>query len=83
MADDGTTHCGDGVADLMTGFVAYPPSNPPDVGWQIRQGKQYDLGLSPGCNATTLFGIPVDLDVFDPSLFMQVLTRPTHRAPGQ
>jgi virginiamycin B lyase len=35
-------------------------------GWQEQAGTQYDIGASGG---TCLFGIRVDFDVFDPSLF--------------
>jgi hypothetical protein len=61
---DNMKHCGDDIFGLGN-FKPYPPS-----GWQTRSGNQYDYSdPSSGCNGTTLFGIPVDLDFFDPALF--------------
>jgi hypothetical protein len=57
----GRAYCGDGVASL-TPFTAFS-------GWTVRLGKQYDIGTEASCSGALLYGIKVDFDVFDPSLF--------------
>jgi hypothetical protein len=52
-------HCGDGIPSL--GPIKF-------AGWSFLSGKQFDLGIN-GCSSTRLARIPVDFDVFDPSLF--------------
>lgn len=57
----------DTLADLsIDAYSGSPIPWNPYGGWSRRMGKQYDLG-STG-NGTTLFEMPVDLDVFDSSM---------------
>jgi uncharacterized repeat protein (TIGR03803 family) len=73
LSSDGSQHCGDGIAQLNSGFKKYAPA-----GWRKRLGKQYDLGPTKPpkgndpCSGNAEFGISVydvDLDFFDASLF--------------
>jgi hypothetical protein len=58
----GKEYCGDGIPSL-TPFTAFD-------GWSVTLGKQYDIGTQASkCAGTTLSGVQVDFDVFDPSLF--------------
>jgi hypothetical protein len=41
----------------------------PFGGWIAQLGTQYDIGGNEGVAAACLFGVDVDFDVFDPSLF--------------
>jgi peptidoglycan hydrolase-like protein with peptidoglycan-binding domain len=53
-------HCGNGMPSLAFN---------PFAAWTTQAGNQYDIGATPKCNETCLFGVKVDFDVFDPSLF--------------
>lgn len=65
---NGQKECGDGIQGLSP-FKAYSTK-----GWTARSGNQYDLGPSSkdpskDCNGKNIFGVIVDLDYFDPTLF--------------
>jgi uncharacterized repeat protein (TIGR03803 family) len=57
--------CGDSIVGLVP-FTPYPKS----FGWQQRRGNQYRYeDTASGCGEILVFGIPVDEDFFDPTLF--------------
>jgi uncharacterized repeat protein (TIGR03803 family) len=56
-----TLHAGNGLPNL-TPFKAFGP-------WTQRLGTQYDISAGDGKAAACLFGVQVDFDVFDATLF--------------
>lgn len=69
VAEDCQLHCGDGTPNFDDGDLNPVNQDALESGWNRPLGKQFDLGSALNCGGTTLHGVPVDLNVFDPALF--------------